>query len=183
MNQLNSGTPTDENWPLEAAAKNLYKSILDAGIQFQMSEVSVSIRRELFDLSDKVSFLMAPHGGDLRSDKVILSEALTVFDAICAQVPYYERGGVRDLCAKNGIKGLKREMSSKITTLDTLQAQYTRCKATLQIALDRVKMFDSQSDTAAKESTKQLLLAQQQLNNIDRKIKSVTFFGADVLEP
>lgn len=182
MNTLNQ-VSADEDWPLEAAAKNLYKSILDAGIQFQMFEVSVSIRKDLFELSEKVSVLMAPHSGDLRSGQVILSEALIAFDAICAQVPYYERGGIQDLCAKNGLEGLEHEMSSKTTILDTLQIQYARCKVTLKVALDRAKMFDSQSDTSAKEARKQLLLAQQQLDNIDRRIKSVTFFGADILEP
>jgi len=173
----------------EKIAGDLYKRILDAGLQFQLLEVSVPLRRGLFELSEEVSLLMVRHDENF-DDEAKLAKMLEAFDAFCALVPGYEKSGMQNFSAKNGLAQLRQELSSKKALIEILQEDHNQKKIALSAALSRLKMIDlyvdqidHQRELERKEVRHQFSLAQNQLNEIDRKIKSVTFFGADTIEP
>ena len=173
----------------QKVATDLYKRILDAGIQFQLSNASVSLRRNLFDMSEKVAPMMVPFGRNLDEDMALLAEMSTAFNELCAKVPEYEMFGLQNIPAGRSLEPLRQELSAKIAVLEALQAERNKHKAALSSALDDVRAADLHDQPAdhslisQKEKTMdRLSLAQTQLSEVDSKIKAVTFFGADTVK-
>ena len=167
---------------------DLYKRILDAGIQFQLSNAPVALRRELFDMSEKIAPTMVSFGRNFDEDMALLTEMSTVFDVLCGEVSDYRPLGIQSIPAERSLAPLRQELFVKEAVLRALQAERNKHKAALSSAVDEMKAAEMHTGPTGYQLMSErgeimykLSSAQNQLIEVDRRIKSVIFFGADTV--